>query len=306
MMILSFPIGAYVFFNSNIGDVINFEYPVSIFDFFFGEIASEIPIEFEIGDVFIVFWSFFIVLFAISMIGPKNDFFKNLIPLVTKGKWPEEKNYLFSFITWFAILVLVSGIIDYVQQGFGITIETPPNENSLIQFFEVTIAPIIEEIGFRVLLIGLPLYAIYSHKSSIRHFFKSLWNPNENLHVDQKRNVIILILLVAIFFGAAHIMLGEPWSSGKFLQATASGIIIGWVYFRHGLVPAILIHWATNYFIFSYVYFSSEIYEVPISEAFSHSLINTFEILFLTLGILSAAILFLNYRKSKEEEKLKI
>ena len=144
-MIISFPIGAYVFFNSNIGDVINFEYPVSIFDFFFGEIASEIPIEFEIGDVFIVFWSFFIVLFAISMIGPKNDFSKNLIPLVTKGKWPEEKNYLFSFITWFAILVLVSGIIDYVQQGFGITIETPPNENSLIQFFEVTIAPIIED-----------------------------------------------------------------------------------------------------------------------------------------------------------------
>ena len=48
-----------------------------------------------------------------------------------------------------------------------------------------------------------------------------------------------------------HIVFSDDaWSTGKLAQAAASGIIIGWVYFRYGLVSAVLIHWATNYFIF--------------------------------------------------------
>ena len=71
MMILSFPIGAFVVFNSDIGDKINFEYPLSGFDFFLGGIGYEIPIEFELGDAFIVIWILFLILFTISFLGPK-------------------------------------------------------------------------------------------------------------------------------------------------------------------------------------------------------------------------------------------
>ena len=66
------------------------------------------------------------------------------------------------------------------------------------------------------------------------------------------KKVLLVIVTVGILFGAAHIFSDEAWSTGKLAQAVASGIIIGCVYFRYGLVPAILIHWATNYFIFSY------------------------------------------------------
>lgn len=306
MMILSFPIGVFVVFNSDIGEKINFEYPINGFDFFLGGIGYEIPIEFELGDAFIVIWVLFLILFTISFLGPRKNFLKTLTPMITDGKQPLESNYLVTMIKWFSVLVLISGIINFVQESVGITIEAPVVENELIRFYDITVAPIIEEIGFRVLLIGLPLFAFYSHRTSISHFFKSLWNPSDNLDVSDYRKAIILIVVVSIFFGVAHILSGESWSSGKFSQATASGIIIGWVYFRIGLVSAILIHWATNYFVFSYVYIIADYAEISIEQAFEHSLMLTFEMLFIALGIIGITIMILNRFSFKKKEKLEI
>ena len=83
-------------------------------------------------------------------------------------------------------------------------------------------------------------------------------------------------------------------------QAVASGIIIGWVYFRYGFVPAVLIHWATNYFIFSYGYIVADINQISIDDAFSHSLLNTLELMLVITGIISVAVLVLNYVYSKK------
>jgi membrane protease YdiL (CAAX protease family) len=168
------------------------------------------------------------------------------------------------------------------------------------------LAPITEEIGFRVLLIGLPLLAFYSHKVSVKHFFKGLWSPSNNLHIYETRRAIILILIVAVFFGLAHIISGEPWSGGKFAQATISGLILGWVYFRYGLISAILVHWATNYFVFSYVDFISQISFISVEDAFSHSLVSTMEIIFLISGVLSVCVLIINYFYSKQKPVLDI
>jgi membrane protease YdiL (CAAX protease family) len=207
---------------------------------------------------------------------------------------------------WFSILILVSAIINFIQEGFGVSTTPPAVENDLIQFFYVSLAPITEEIGFRVFLIGIPLVAFYSHKTSIKHFFKGLWAPSDNLHIYESRRAIILIIIVAIFFGLAHIISGEPWSSGKFAQASASGMILGWLYFRYGLISAILVHWATNYFVFSYVNFISQISLISVEDAFSHSLINTMEIIFLISGVLSIGILLTNYFYSKRKPILDI
>ena len=305
MMVLSLPIGAYVMFNSDVGDEINFEYPISGLDFFSDEISFEFLDYFEIGDIFIVMWVIFVILFSISIMGPKKNFLETLVPIMTQGKHLLQTNYLVAAIKWFSILILISGIINLIQESFDITIEPPSFKNELTQFFYISVAPLIEELWFRVLLIGIPLYLMYSRKASFQHFFKSLWNPS-NLDVNETKKAIILIVVIGIFFGAAHVFSGEAWSSGKFAQATASGIIIVWVYFRSGLVPAILIHWATNYFIFSYVYLVAEINMISVQEAFSHSLIMTLEILFVSLGIISIAIMIVRNHYFKKEEKLEI
>ena len=305
MMLLSFPIGMFVVFNSDIGNEINFEYPLSELEIFENTEYS-IPFAITLGDAFTILWITYVVLFAIAIFGPHKAFFQTLSPILAKGKIHSHSNYLVSITTWFSILILVSAVITFAQDGFGIEILPPASDNNLIQFFQIALAPLIEEIGFRALLIGIPVFVMYSHKPSMTYFFKSLWSPSKNLHIYETKKALFLIILVGIIFGFAHIATGEPWSEGKFAQATASGIILGWLYFRFGLLPAILVHWGTNYFIFSYANFVSQINEISLDEAFYHPLINTMEIIFLISGVLSASILILNYLDSRKKTTLEI
>lgn len=300
LMIVSFPLGAYAIFNSEIGDDIDYNFPLEKFDMFLAGINLQFPLEYEIGDIFITVWSIFIILFVISFLGPKKNFMKTISDILSNGKNSFSDNYMINIIKWFSILVLISAVITIIQESFGIVTEPPDTANDLILFLQISLAPITEEIGFRLILIGIPLFLIYSHKSSIKFFFKSLWNPYSNLHVYEKRKAIALIIGVGIFFGIAHVISGEPWTEGKILQASIGGIILGWVYFRYGLAAAIILHWATNYFIYSYLFLISELNGISVQNATNHSMIGTFEIILIVSGIISSVMVLLNYKNSKK------
>ena len=120
----------------------------------------------------------------------------------------------------------------------------------------------------------------------------------------QHKRAISIIIAVGLFFGLALIITGEPWSEGKFAQATISGIIIGWVYYRYGLISAILVHWATNYFIYSYIFFISDLNQISIQNVLSNSMIGTFEIILVITGVLSIAMITINYFNTKNHKKL--
>ena len=300
LMIVSFPLGAYAIFNSEIGDDIDYNFPLEKFDMFIAGVNIQLPLEYEIGDIFITLWSIFIILFVISFLGPKKNFMKNISDILSNGKTSFSDNYMINIIKWFSILVLISAVITIVQESFGIITQPPDTGNDLILFLQISLAPITEEIGFRLILIGIPLFLIYSHKSSIKFFFKSLWNPYSNLHIYEKRKAIALIIGVGVFFGIAHVISGEPWTEGKILQASMGGIILGWVYFRYGLAAAIILHWATNYFIYSYLFLISEINGISVQNATTHSMIGTFEIILIISGIISSTMVFLNYKNSKK------
>jgi hypothetical protein len=300
LMVLSFPTGAYLVFNSEIGDDITHEYPMDSLSLFLAGIGFEVPITFELGDGFIVIWCTFLILFTVAILGPQKKFFAVLQSMMSEGRYKIQDSYIVAVIKWFSILVVVSGSIIGVQEFVGISIEQPEAPNQLIQFFDISLAPIIEELGFRVVLIGLPLFMLYSHKLSFKFLVKSLWWPQKNLRNVNMKKALSVIVIVGILFGAAHIFSDEAWSTGKFAQAVASGIIIGWVYFRYGFVSAVLIHWATNYFIFSYGYIVADINQISIGDAFSHSLLSTLELMLVVTGIISIAVLMLNYVYSKK------
>ena len=300
LMIVSFPLGAYAIFNSDIGDDIDYNFPLEKFDMFIAGVNIQLPLEYEIGDIFIITWSIFIILFVISSLGPKKNFMKTIGDILSNGKISFSENYMINIIKWFSILVLISAVITIIQESFGIVTEPPDTANDLILFLQISLAPITEEIGFRLILIGIPLFLIYSHKSSLKFFFKCLWNPYSNLHVYEKRKAVALIVGVGLFFGIAHVISGEPWTEGKILQASIGGIILGWVYFRYGLAAAIILHWATNYFIYSYLFLISEINGISVQNATTHSMIGTFEIILIISGIISATMVSLNYKNSKK------
>ena len=304
MMVLSFPLGTYVVFNSSIGDDIDYSFPLEQFDIFIAGINLGIPFNFEIGDMFIEFWSIFLILFIITFLGPKYSFLKSINLLLNKQTTDSDSNYLVNIIKWFSIIVVISGVINFIQESFGVTTLPPEYTNDLTLFLAITISPITEELGFRVMLIGIPLFLIFAHKSSFGFFFRSLWHPYRNLHIMQHKRAISIIIAVGLFFGLAHIITGEPWSEGKFAQATISGIIIGWVYYRYGLISAILVHWATNYFIYSYIFFISDLNQISIQNVLSNSMIGTFEIILVITGVLSIAMITINYFNTKNHKKL--
>jgi hypothetical protein len=307
IMLLSFPIGLYVMFNSDVGRELNYQYPLEGLDLFFGGIGYKIPISFEMGDVFIFVWAIFLILFSISYLGPEESLMKTLSNLMSKS-WRDltRNNALANMITWFSIMILFSIIIEVVQQYFGIKIEPPPQvENELIHFFQISIAPLTEEVGFRVFLIGVPLFLLYSHKASWKLFFKSLWKPSTYLHIGSYRKIMVLIIMIGLLFGFAHIISGSPWSLGKFLQAAVAGIIIGWVYVRYGLAPAVLIHWATNYLTFSYLLFISNLSQTITVDESSNFFSNNLETIIVLAGILSLVIKILALVESKKNKSIK-
>ncbi len=299
LMLISLPLGPYIVFHLDVGDGLSSEFPFRGLDLLLAEAEFGSPSGLELGDLFIVMWSVYVILLAVSMLGPKKSLIKFILPAVMEGRMSSGGSYAASVIKWFSIVVVVSVAITFVQDGFGIATEPPETGDDLLQFVNVTSSPILEELGFRVLLVGLPLYLAYSHRMSAVHFLRSLWRPGTNLHPDDYKRAIWLVVGTSVLFGLAHILLEEPWTTGKFAQAAASGMIIGWVYLRYGLLPAILIHWATNYFIFTYAYFVAHAAELSVEQAFAHPLMGSLEILFLATGAFSLLVIVTTWHRSR-------
>jgi membrane protease YdiL (CAAX protease family) len=303
LLLVSFPIGIYVVFESEIGGDINYEYPVTHLEIFNGTELYLSPTDVGIGDVFVILWTFYLVVFVIAIFGPKHGFLKTLSQIISFGKYDTRQNYMIGVTQWFSILILISALIAYIQEGFGIDIVPPVVDNDLIQFFYASLAPILEEFGFRLILIGVPLFALYSNRTSVKYFIKCLWNPTL-LDLHDSKKAIFLVVFVGLLFGFAHIAFGDSWSEGKFAQAAASGIILGWVYLKYGFVASLLIHWATNYFVFSYGNFISQINMISIQDAFSHSFMSSLELLFLIAGAFSICMLIVNQIYIKNNSRL--
>ena len=293
LLVISFPIGIYVVFETDIGDDINYDYPVTHLDIFRETSFYQSSFELSIGDVFVILWVFYLAIFVFSILGPKQNFLKSISSLISRGEYDVKLNYMFAMTKWLSILVLISALINFIQESFGIITVPPLGDNNLIQFFYVSLAPLLEEFVFRILLIGIPLFVLYSGRASFSYFLKCLWTPS-SLNILDSKKAIFVIVFVGVAFGFAHIAFGDSWSEGKFAQATAGGIILGYVYFRYGFVASLLIHWATNYFIFAYAHFISQINYVSLETAFTNPFMFTLEFLFLSSGILAVIILILN------------
>ena len=297
-MLLSFPLGIYLVFNADIDDNIHHGYVIGNIDLQW-LVGSDLFIS--LGDAFTIIWCIFLGLFSISMFGRRANLLES-IKRILDAKDDLEYNTLTVVIKWFSILILVSIIVITIQDYVGISTEILDLDLVLIQFYHVLVAPLVEEPIFRVLLIGMPLFLLYNRKFSFTSFFRFLWRPN--LTNTSKSAIPIIIIISGIVFGLSHILSGDLWTSGKFLQATIAGLILGWVYVHYGLICSILVHWATNYFIYGFALFVADINSISLIDAFSHSLLNAIELLFIVTGTLSIGIILLFYFKNKFEYKM--
>ncbi len=276
-MLLSFAIGAYTVFNTDI-DTITYQYRLD-------------KLNIELGEYFIVLWCIYLSLFSILLFKDKE--ITSALLLAIRERSNPEYNKLAMIIVWFSILLLGSKVINYIQQLFGIEIGNIKEDNILLKFLNLTIAPLNEEFIFRVALIGIPIYLFINKRYGVKEFINIVWNPSK----IKSRRIIILIIGSAIIFGLLHVLSG--WDYGKLTQSTFAGIILGYVYYKFGLHASIILHWSTNYFLTSYGLFTYAIFDFPWNDLTNNPWLAWLDLLLTFIAIIAIA-LYINRVRIRE------
>ncbi len=230
-------------------------------------------------------WASYAAMVGVALLGPRAG----------AGAWAWA-NPMATAAGWFAVLVAASWAIEAAQSSQGIEIVPPEYGSDAERLADATRAPLVEELAFRVLLVGAPLAALCARHAPPARALRALLHPHARLDGRGGRAAAALILASAALFGALHIVGDGSWSAGKATQAGVAGAILGWVYYRHGLLVAVLVHWATNYFVLSFLHFVAGAAGVGLAGVSSHPAGAAFEALLVASGAVAAAALALGHR----------
>ncbi len=284
MMLLSFPIGAIAFYDGRLGsshsEVV--EFPAFLFGLPLGLISG-----ITLGDAFGGLWVLYLVLFVIALNGPLSS----VTEMIRRTKNPVRsisRNQAVSIVVAFSSVYLLSTIIELVQQSYGVRSGSLSDTNPLVAFVTVSLAPLTEEIGFRVSTIGFFAFAVVSSRAGLLMGIRALWHPERYLRRVTKgrgklRTLYSIAVVSGLFFGFAHLLYGGGWEIGKVSTASLAGITLGVMYIKFGIPSAILMHWSFNYFRSAFFYFGNS------SPGFS--LTDVVDIVVLIAGVTSVILI---------------
>ncbi len=102
-------------------------------------------------------------------------------------------------------------------------------------------ASVWEEIIARVLLIGLPLLALDLAR---RHGLQPVHRYVLGGKIPIGWTQVTFVLISSAVFGFAHF---EGWGSWKVFPAAVAGVAFGYMFLRHGLASAIMLHFSFDY-----------------------------------------------------------
>ena len=175
-----------------------------------------------------------------------------------------------AFIIGTGFLAFTASIIDSAVTSSGSAIGGPVGD-PLDLLLGYSAAPLVEELGFRVLLIGL-VALILSMGRPWKDALGSLWRPSkalEGLAVGSGASILIWVAtgFSAVTFGACHVFCGTSWDLGKLPEAIYGGLVLGVLYVKYGFHVAVLVHWGINYFGSVYSFYGQAAYGVPINSA---------------------------------------
>lgn len=236
------------------------------------------PLELSAGQLFIFLWCFFALCFAISW-----RVRKSLHGVVRKiFSQPFRKifdNWLLTMpIIASALYVAVIGIVS-LQDLFNVPTGSIPNPTSdtgvFTLYLNLSYAPLIEEIGFRIIPIGLALLVLLFLKRSTNRVDLSSWQRFKVLvfsflYPEGAKNIVgaktvaanglegiskgewSIILITSLLFGVAHITSGIGWEIGKLTSTFVQGFVLAIVYVAYGFQAPILLHWFFNYYFYTY------------------------------------------------------
>jgi membrane protease YdiL (CAAX protease family) len=301
-MLLSFALGGYAVYGSVLGAREDITQMIQLPIFVFGT-PLPLSLTIRLTDAFAGLWAIYIILFAVALNGPSRSLLGTFLEIRKRGFLPLYENSTLAIVVSFSSLMVIFLAIEFLQGMVGLPTGTIPDNPPLLSFILMSWAPIAEEIGFRVTLIGgVALVILLSQRIGLRSF-KVLWHPSralENLGLkrsDYSSVMYSAILISSLFFGVSHIAYTSTWEIGKLSTATIAGFVIGWMYFRMGFPTAVLLHWSFNFLSGAYVYFACALTSAvgQCEEAAQTSpLVNSLDVLVIMTGIAAIGMLVLN------------
>ncbi len=270
LVVLSFPVGVYtVFFthlsNSTAGTL---GQPF----LWVGPIAILLPFQIAYGVAFIVVTTIYLAMLVLTVFQGKS-----LPSAVVSGLRNGYREFLSNrgLLTLVAIgfLVFTAAILDEVVSIFGAPIGNPfGGGDDLHAFIGLTLAPLREEFGFRVLLVGVATVIVTLSRPGAS-VLKTLWRPSFAYEgVDNNTIILIVIWLAGAIsagtFGACHVACGGGgWDIGKLPEAAYGGIVLAYLYIRYGFHVAVLAHWGIDYLPSVFAFYGQGAYGIPWTSA---------------------------------------
>jgi membrane protease YdiL (CAAX protease family) len=184
--------------------------------------------------------------------------YKGLLKEITVKAKSREHSPLFDISGLVFTNVFLSVVIVLIAILLGAeNTDTPVGGVLEENLFALANAPVWEEIIVRVLLIGVPLFVVDLVRSVLdKHNLASnppvKSRPRRRLYsyiLGGKFDIgipeAILVLASATIFGYAHFLGG--WGFWKVPAAAIGGVAFGYLFLRHGLAAAIVMHFTIDY-----------------------------------------------------------
>lgn len=267
-------------------------------------------LQFNLGILFLFFWFVYLICYLVCFFKPVS--IPKIFGELRRGGFSAltlpSSNYLFITIYWFSGYFVLSILIDTLQQLFGIKLGSPLTDNPLASFLYLTAAPLNEEIFFRVILLGIPLFFIFV-PFDMRSLIGTLVHPFKFIPFNKSRYIIVSIILInSLFFGLAHVIFGGGYEIGKITQAGFGGLFLGWLYYRYGLVMSITFHWISNYVLFAFGLLGFLIFKTPWNTESDNLFMGIISSAFIVMGtvfliqFLKRSVNYMWLKKSKKNE----
>lgn len=151
-------------------------------------------------------------------------------------------------------LIVITVLITLIEQSFGIGIGGSSIENQLLAspylgYNSLIYAPFAEEIGFRVIPLGIFTFVtVYAKSRNLKDSLYSIVAPGRMRNKYELKigwMGIVLILATSILWGYAHVYYGA-WDAGKMITVAITGIALAVGYLKFGVYVDIPIHWLNN------------------------------------------------------------
>jgi hypothetical protein len=256
----SLPFGAYAFFSNQM----NGTSPAATFKQLY-VFALGILVPFSVpagiltlGASFFFLWAVYVALFVLMVKGPWYNLVKALRSIGSDGTLAVYSNGALTWSFAFPFMLLLAVTVDDILTSAGVPIGSLSTVDARYTFWITTYAPLVEEIGFRVTIIGfITVLIALAHGGRWKSLW-ALWHPSRTLgtlkiEAWKQQGINAAVLLSAAIFGVQHVLGG--WQVGKFFDSFLIGLAFSILYFTHGLPVAVMMHWGFDYFAYSLFYF---------------------------------------------------